>query len=639
MKIALIPAPRKKRLHPGCFLMDAGTRLAVQDRRGLIGEQTPLFLRTAIGQSAGLNLLMKEGPKRGDRVIELICDEAFRRQPEGYSICVKKDRVSLRASTDDGMFYAIQTFRQILAQTGRRIPCMDIEDWPDFRKRGVYHDITRGKVPKLAVLKKMVETLSCYKINEFSLYIEDAFHFKSHPKVGKGSAQLSANDLMALDAHCKKHHMEFVPSLQSFGHMIHLLKWPEYRHLAESSIRYSLSPAEPDVYRVLDDMYGEFLPLFASKNFNMCGDETVDLAREKSRGLAEKIGKGGVYLRHVLAVQKLAAKYGKKMMMWGDIILNYPETLRKLPRDITCLNWGYAADHDFDGTNRIFEKAGLSYYVCPATAAWLSVFPRLREGMANIKAAAASGKKHGALGLLCTDWGDTPHTNFPGYSWFNLVYAAEQGWNVRASSGDFGHRFSRLFFGDKSGAAGKAIALLGGTYEPFHSDLQRNYATFLLFYSDPLRDLAVVNEHEKAQGFATVETDISRQVRERSLKTAERLAAGCLALLSSAKDRIRENRDSYEEILFAARQTLFMCGKIRFTKEFHEGGLSQKARRRLAETGAVLLGELAAFRREFERLWQGKNQRLRIDDVLRRYDEVETGLRRMTKLLETGRGR
>ena len=75
------------------------------------------------------------------------------------------------------------TLRQLLREYGRRLPCLQIRDWPDFSRRGVMLDISRGRVPKLETLLELVEQLADFKINELQLYTEHTFAYRQHKSV------------------------------------------------------------------------------------------------------------------------------------------------------------------------------------------------------------------------------------------------------------------------------------------------------------------------------------------------------------------------------------------------------------------------------------------------------------------------
>ena len=97
----------------------------------------------------------------------------------------------------------------------------------------------------------------------------------------------------------------------------------------------------------------------------MCCDEVWDLGEGQSGDLAREIGKGRLHLRHIRKLRDLAAAHGKRIMLWGDIVRNYPELIPDIPKDVTCLDWGYDADMDFDRVED-FTATGLATYVCPS---------------------------------------------------------------------------------------------------------------------------------------------------------------------------------------------------------------------------------------------------------------------------------
>ncbi len=70
------------------------------------------------------------------------------------------------------------------------------------------------------------------------------------------------------------------------------------------------------------------------------------------------------------------------------------------------------------------------FYVAPGTASWLSLAGRSRNALGNIHNAAAAGLKHGARGLLVTDWGDNGHQQFLAVSMVPFAFGAAASWNL-----------------------------------------------------------------------------------------------------------------------------------------------------------------------------------------------------------------
>lgn len=85
---------------------------------------------------------------------------------EGYEINITPKEVEIFAMTDAGEYYGLQTLKDLSIIYGDKLPCCLIEDEPDFKRRGVYLDCSRGKVPKLKTLKDLVVRLGHWKINE-----------------------------------------------------------------------------------------------------------------------------------------------------------------------------------------------------------------------------------------------------------------------------------------------------------------------------------------------------------------------------------------------------------------------------------------------------------------------------------------
>jgi hypothetical protein len=102
-------------------------------------------------------------------------------------------------------------------------------------------------------------------------------------------------------------------------------------------------------------------------------------------------------------------RHGKRAMFWGDIILNHPDYIARLPKDLIALDWGYEANHPFMREAEAFAKAGLDFYVCPGTSSWRSLAGRIENMRENLQAAEAAGRAFGAKGYMLTDWGDEGH--------------------------------------------------------------------------------------------------------------------------------------------------------------------------------------------------------------------------------------
>jgi hypothetical protein len=112
---------------------------------------------------------------------------------QGYVLDVTSNQVVLAGKDAAGLFYGVQTLRQLVAGDDQQveIPRVRIRDWPALRLRGTQVDLARGPVPKLSYLKRIVRTIAEFKMNQLYLYMEDSFRLKGQPLIGLLSDTLS----------------------------------------------------------------------------------------------------------------------------------------------------------------------------------------------------------------------------------------------------------------------------------------------------------------------------------------------------------------------------------------------------------------------------------------------------------------
>jgi hexosaminidase len=363
-------------------------------------------------------------------------------QAEGYALTISKNGIEISFRETGGLRAATATLRQLLREYGRKLPCLKIRDWPDFSRRGVMLDISRGRVPKLETLLDLAEKLSDFKINELQLYTEHTFAYKKHKSVWQSWGALTAKEIQILDARCRELGIDLVPNQNSFGHLRYFLEDPKLQKLAEISAPYedaskefvrrptTLAPNHSGTIPFLRGLYDELLPNFSSKFFNVGCDETWDLGRGQSKKICERFGKGKIYLNFLKKIQREVSARGKRMMFWGDIILKCPKLISRLPKNVIALNWGYEKNHPFEKEAAQFAKAKIPFYVCPGTSTWQTIVGKHDNALANLRAAAKAGKKFGAMGFLNTDWGDGGHPQPLAVSWPIFLAGAALAWNT-----------------------------------------------------------------------------------------------------------------------------------------------------------------------------------------------------------------
>ncbi len=414
-------------------------------------------------------------------------------QPQGYRLMVRPEEgITIWAHDLPGAFYGVCTVLQLIEQSGRSLPALDVLDWPDFAVRGVLLDVSRDKVPTMETLLGLIDRLAGWKINQLQLYTEHTFAYRNHPIVWQKASPLTGEEILTLDGYCRERMIELVPNQNSFGHMQRWLKHAPYAHLAETHAEFdvpwgkmqgpfSLAPVHPGSLELLDSLYDELLPHFSSRLFNVGCDETFDLGQGQSQDACARRGVGRVYLDYLLKIYAAVERRGFRMLFWGDIVTQYPDLVSSLPRDAIALLWGYEAGHPFQREAEQFARSGVPFYVCPGTSSWCSLAGRTENALGNLRSAAQAGLEFGALGYLNTDWGDYGHWQALPVSFLGWAAGAAQGWNVaEAEQADWPGLVSRFAFDDPSGSMGQVMYDLGNIYRLTGRELHNSSALFWL---------------------------------------------------------------------------------------------------------------------------------------------------------------
>ncbi|CAM2008444.1 beta-N-acetylhexosaminidase [Acanthopleuribacter pedis] len=364
---------------------------------------------------------------------------------ETFSILHHSGNLFLIATSELGWFRAIQQLaamvragREVLQSHGG-LQEFAVFAHPEFPTRGVCLDISRGKVPTLNTLRETIDGLARFHVNHLQLYTEHTFAYQGHETVWRDASPLTGDDIDQLHTYCAQRGMRLVANQNSLGHFHRWLVHEPYRALAEvpegfshpfsfEPEPFSLCPTDPAALDLLRDLYGQLLPHFESPLVNVGLDETMDLGQGRSKEICAAKGKTAVYLDFLNQVNDLLKEHGKRMMFWGDILIEEPRALERVPRDAVALEWGYEADHPFAEHCKHYRKSGLTYWLCPGTSSWSSLAGRVGNALVNLQRACAEGLEQRAAGIVVTDWGDYGHWQTPPVAWPGLMAGAGLAW-------------------------------------------------------------------------------------------------------------------------------------------------------------------------------------------------------------------
>lgn len=459
----LLPRPEKLSPVCGAFAMDRGTWLPVAAQAGDDTVSRAGQLRAEMESvTHHLPSITRDfGWLSRETVIFLICHDEQEallgiepRQAlapdadsdQSHGMEVAPPRITLYGNALLGLLYGVQALRQLLRVHGPELPALTLRCPLAPPHGGPMLDVSRRKVPALETLRQLGGTLSHRRLNVLQLYTEHTFQLFRHPKLDAGCESLSNQDIVELGLFCRAHHIESMINLQRSGYAWNALSIPEYQHLAESRIPWTLSPAFEETYTLLDEHYADMLPSCTSTTFNRDCGESYGLGEGVTRPLADQTDMLHIYLSHVLRIRDEADKHGQQIHLWGDILLHHPELVKEVPDDVALLDWHYGAAEEYPSVT--FAEAGRAFRICPGVSSCDSLFPRLYDDRENIRNLVLAGTEAGADGVLNTGLGGHHHHQPPGQCWHSYVFGAVQGCGVgTASDGKFEAAFGPLLLG------------------------------------------------------------------------------------------------------------------------------------------------------------------------------------------------
>jgi len=389
---------------------------------------------------------------------------------ESHRVVVSPTAIDLVAGDAAGLLFAFQTLRQLWAADPATLPCLTLADRPALPVRGFMLDVSRGKVPTMGELFRLVEGLHALRANQLQLYVEHTFAWPGHEEAWRDASPLTAAQFRGLDDACAAVGIELVPNLNTFGHMERWLRHPRYRALAEcpegwihpltGQFKEFPGTLKPDAASLafVDGLLADYLPCFRSRQVNLGGDEPWELGQGFSKESVAMRGKHRVYLDHLRRLCALATGRDHTPQFWGDILLEDLALAQDAPTDAIPVVWGYDAGHPFDAQGGRLRELGRTYLVAPGTSTWQSFTGRLDNARTNQREALAAAATHGARGVLLTSWGDNGNHQPWATNWPAMVAGLTQAWTGQAP-GDLAPGYAALASLTATEAAAVATAL------------------------------------------------------------------------------------------------------------------------------------------------------------------------------------
>jgi hexosaminidase len=357
---SVIPIPSHTNVFDESFAITAETKIFV-DPGHAESKAIGAFLAEKINAATGFNLAMVEASpsKTADQTISLTLRKAKKELgKEGYELEVKPNAVTIRASHPAGLFYGVQTLRQLLPPESAgtvtiselSIPCVKISDRPRFPWRGMLLDCGRHFMTKDFV-KRYIDLLADHKMNRLHWHLTEdqgwRIEIKKYPKLTEVGAWrkyedgtvyggfYTQEDIKEVVAYAQSRYVTIVPEIEMPGHSVAALAaYPEYSCTGGPFEVETQWGVHKDVYcagndstfHFLEDILTEVLALFPSEYIHIGGDECPKerwkaCAKCQTRIKSERLqNEHELQSYFIKRIEKFLRSKNRRLIGWDEIL-------------------------------------------------------------------------------------------------------------------------------------------------------------------------------------------------------------------------------------------------------------------------------------------------------------------------------
>ena len=368
--VSIIPQPAQLMMRTGRFTLTPRTTIWATRGTATLGKELARYLEPATGFDLAVRTT---GTPAGNRIVLRIDETLTRLGNEGYLLNVSPGLVTIRAPKHAGIFYGIQSLRQILpveiyreapvAGVAWTAPALSIEDSPRFQWRGMHLDVSRHFMPKEFV-KKFIDLLAIHKMNSFHWHLTEdqgwRIEIRKYPRltelgawrkqtlVGpneRDSAKrvydgkrhggfYTQDDVREIVAYAESRFINVVPEIEMPGHaQAAITAYPRLGNTGRQlevrdywGVSEHILNAEDSTIAFMQDVLGEVLTLFPSRFIHIGGDEAVKTEWKASPRIQARIRELGLKDEHELQswfIRKMdtyLTQRGRRLIGWDEIL-------------------------------------------------------------------------------------------------------------------------------------------------------------------------------------------------------------------------------------------------------------------------------------------------------------------------------
>lgn len=348
--LEILPYPNEVKVHPGHYPF-MSCQLVYPN--ALKNEAD--YLKQLLLEEHGL---IVQHTKQGNMQLTL---SKWIPHPEGYRLTVNEQGIRIEGSTPQGVFYGLQTFRQLITthQGQIRIPYVVIDDAPAFKWRSFMLDDGRA-FKGMKEVKQLLDEMAILKMNTFHWHLTEdqgwRIEIKKYPlltEIGahRDSTQLNWYESKVFDgepfdgyytqreikeivSYARNLHITVVPEIEMPGHAsAAIVSYPwlgttgkQIKVPCNFGVHYNAyNVADPRVIQFQEDVLEEVIALFPSPVIHIGGDELRYNAWKESPMVRNYMKQnkitspGGLQVFFTNNISNFLASKNRHMMGWNEI--------------------------------------------------------------------------------------------------------------------------------------------------------------------------------------------------------------------------------------------------------------------------------------------------------------------------------
>jgi hexosaminidase len=376
---AIIPAPVSINVGDDVFELQPGFTVSHSEGAGEVAVYLAEVLTPAMGKAP---VSGPAGAVHLELVTAPLSHQGSELGSDGYQLQVDGNGVHIEASSTTGLFYGVQTLRQLLpseafaskAQSVQwAIPHVQVVDEPRFGWRGLHLDVGRHFMP-VEFIKKYIDLLALHKMNRFHWHLTEdqgwRIEIRKYPKLTEVGAcrdetmighywdrpwwawltfwkeaphqydgqrycgHYTQHEVREIVAYAASRHVTVVPEIELPGHaQAAVVAYPELASSDEKigvkrewGISHHIYNPEDSTIEFLKDVLTEVLELFPGEYIHIGGDEAHKDLWENNPRVAELMRERG--LANVDEMQSwfikqfdvFLAENGRRLIGWDEIL-------------------------------------------------------------------------------------------------------------------------------------------------------------------------------------------------------------------------------------------------------------------------------------------------------------------------------